>query len=282
MRKMANIENIVGKYLNLSIEDTDYRIYFEEVGEGIPLLCLHTAGADSRQFRHLLNDQDLAKKYRILAFDLPYHGRSNPPANWWESKYELTSDFYVKVVRSFWNALEIKKPVVTGCSMGGAIVLRIAYDYQEEVRGIIGLETTGRGHGRENSFLYHPAVHGGELVATYTYGLNSPNSPEENKRENWWYYAQSGPGVYAGDVYFYCNEHDAFPHLEKIDTNNCKVALLAGEYDYSATPEETEKVHKAIKGSWFKNMRGMGHFPMIENYPDFRPYFIEALNHVSG
>ena len=27
-------------------------------------------------------------------------------------------------------------------------------------------------------------------------------------------------------------------------------------------------------------MKGMGHFPMIENYPDFRPYLLDALEHV--
>jgi hypothetical protein len=29
-------------------------------------------------------------------------------------------------------------------------------------------------------------------------------------------------------------------------------------------------------------MKGMGHFPMIENYPDFRPYLLKALDHVAG
>ncbi|HIO22844.1 MAG TPA: alpha/beta hydrolase, partial [Nitrospinaceae bacterium] len=32
------------------------RIYVEEAGSGIPLVCLHTAGSDSRQFRHLMTD----------------------------------------------------------------------------------------------------------------------------------------------------------------------------------------------------------------------------------
>ena len=43
---------------------------------GIPLLCLHTAGADSRQFRHLLNDTAVTSRYRVIAFDMPYHGRT--------------------------------------------------------------------------------------------------------------------------------------------------------------------------------------------------------------
>ena len=71
------LEPIVGRYLNLSVEGVDCRTYFEEAGQGIPLLCLHTAGADSRQYRHLMTDEAITAHFRVVAFDLPYHGRSN-------------------------------------------------------------------------------------------------------------------------------------------------------------------------------------------------------------
>jgi pimeloyl-ACP methyl ester carboxylesterase len=58
--------------------------------------------------------------------------------------------------------------------------------------------------------------------------------------------------------------------------------LLTGEYDYSCTPEMSEKVAAGIAGSRLTIMKGMGHFPMIENYPDFRPYLLAALEHVAG
>jgi pimeloyl-ACP methyl ester carboxylesterase len=44
----------------------------------------------------------------------------------------------------------------------------------------------------------------------------------------------------------------------------------------------SEQVAAAIKGSRYTMMKGMGHFPMIENYPDFRPYLIDALDHVAA
>jgi hypothetical protein len=40
--------------MKVRIMGEDCRVYFEEAGQGIPLVCLHTAGADSRQFRHLI------------------------------------------------------------------------------------------------------------------------------------------------------------------------------------------------------------------------------------
>lgn len=277
---MHDIEPICGRYLNLEADGVAYRIFYEEAGEGIPLLLLHTAGADSRQFRHLLNDAELADRYRMVAFDMPWHGRSNPPEAWWLTRYELKAAHYTAIIRAVWIALGMNAPIVCGCSMGGAIVLKVALDHGAEVRGILGLETTSAGHGRDNDFLHHPAVHGGELVATYTYPLNAPASPEAGKRENWWYYAQGGPGVYRGDVHFYCYDWDTTAELPRIDTKQCKVALLAGEYDYSATPAQTEAVHQAIAGSWFRVMEGMGHFPMTENYPGFRPHLMDALAHI--
>ena len=46
---MSELEAIIGRYVNIEVDGRDYRIFFEEAGSGIPLFCLHTAGADSRQ-----------------------------------------------------------------------------------------------------------------------------------------------------------------------------------------------------------------------------------------
>jgi len=275
------LEPIVGRYLNLEIGGEHHRVFFEEAGDGIPLLCLHTAGADSRQFRHLLNDPDITRHYRVIAFDLPYHGRSNPPDGWWLRRYLLTTAGYVAVIRAVWTALGLVRPVVIGGSMGGAIVLKLAADYQAELRGIVGLESSAFAPGRDNDFLQHPAIHGGEMVASYAYGLCAPKSPEVCTRENWWYYSQSGPGVYAGDVHYYSIDWDGRADITRIDTKVCKVALLTGEYDYSCTPDMTRAVAAAIPGSRLVIMDGMGHFPMIENYSAFREFLLPELDYMA-
>jgi pimeloyl-ACP methyl ester carboxylesterase len=279
---MPDFEPIVGRYLPVNIGAQEHRIFIEEAGSGIPLLCLHTAGNDTRQFRHIMNDAEITKRFRVIAFDLPYHGRSAPPDGWWLRKYRLTTVAYLEAIRAVWLALELERPLVMGCSMGGAIVLKLAALYQNELRGVIGLESSAYAPGRYNELLHHPAIHGGELCASYTYGLNSPFSPEVNRRENWWYYSQSGPGVYQGDVHFYSLDWDAREDIKKIDTRHCKVALLTGEYDYSCTPAMTEAVAVAIAGSRYTLMKEMGHFPMIEDYAGFRPYLLDALAHVTS
>lgn len=279
---MPDYEPITGRYLLLDIEGVHHRIYVEEAGRGTPLLCLHTAGADSRQYRHVMNDPAITDRFRVIAFDLPYHGRSTPPDRWWLSKYRLTTKGYLAMIRAVWRALDLERPVVMGCSMGGAIVLALAAAYPDELTGVIGLESAAFAPGRYNDFLHHPAIHGGELCASYTYGLNAPSSPEAGRRENWWYYSQSGPGIYQGDVHFYSFDWDAREVVKRIDTGRCGVALLTGEYDYSCTPAMTEAVATAIPGAHFTVMAGLGHFPMVENYPAFRPHLLQAIEHLIG
>ena len=52
----VTFEPIVGRYTNLELLGKPHRVYIEEAGEGIPLVCLHTAGSDTRQYRALMND----------------------------------------------------------------------------------------------------------------------------------------------------------------------------------------------------------------------------------
>ena len=110
----GTIEAIVGRYVHVGIDGESYRIYFEENGAGIPLVCLHTAGSDARQWRHLLADEELAKHFRIVAFDMPWHGKSNPPESWDGEEYRLTTARYTETILAFCRALRLERPVVMG------------------------------------------------------------------------------------------------------------------------------------------------------------------------
>ena len=52
----GSFEPVIGRYMHLELFGKPHRIYVEEAGEGTPLLCLHTAGSDGRQYRALMND----------------------------------------------------------------------------------------------------------------------------------------------------------------------------------------------------------------------------------
>lgn len=73
----ARIEPIVGRYIHVDILGQPHRIHFEESGQGVPLLCLHTAGADARQFRHLMCDEENPAQFR--KYLMPVLDALHPP-----------------------------------------------------------------------------------------------------------------------------------------------------------------------------------------------------------
>src|SRR5262245_4891047 len=139
---MARFDAATGRYVYLTIDGVEYRVYFEEAGEGIPLLLQHTAGADGRQWRHLLEDAGIGRHFRMIAYDLPYHAKSVPPptVEWWKKEYALTRDFFMKMPVALSAALELERPVFMGCSIGGHLAADLACFYPGVFRAAIGLE----------------------------------------------------------------------------------------------------------------------------------------------
>jgi pimeloyl-ACP methyl ester carboxylesterase len=277
----ATLEPIIGRYLTLALSGRPHRVYFEEAGQGIPLVCLHTAGADGRQFRHLMLDEEVTRHFRLLAFDMPWHGKSLPPEGWENEDYRLTTAGYTEMIVAFCRALELDRPVAMGCSIGGRIVLNLAIEHAAMFRALIGLESADyQAPWYDTAWLNRPDVHGGEICAALVSGLMAPQSPDVTRHETLWMYKQSGPGVFKGDLYFYRVDGDLRAKVGGIDTGACPLYLLTGEYDFSCTPEDTERTAQKIAGAQVTIMRELGHFPMSENPGQFRRYILPVLEKI--
>jgi pimeloyl-ACP methyl ester carboxylesterase len=274
----TGFEPVVGRYLNLDLLGKPHRLYVEEAGEGIPLLCLHTAGSDSRQYRALMNDAGITEKFRVIAFDMPWHGKSSPPAGWQNFEYKLTSKDYIDMILTVCHTLALDRPVVMGCSIGGRIVLHLALDHPARFRALIGLQSGAHAEPYYDlQWLHRPDVHGGEMCAGMVSGLIGPSAPEADRWETQWHYAQGGPGVFRGDLYFYTVDGDVRDKVAGIDTRRCPLYLLTGEYDYSCTPDDTRELARRVEGAEITIMEGMGHFPMSEDPEGFLTYLRPVL-----
>ncbi len=289
----AVIEPVIGRYLRLDFNGRPHRIYFEEAGPqgggGIPLVCLHTAGADGRQYRALLNDAEITKRFRVLVFDLPWHGKSSPPQGFEREAYQLTTDLYVDTVMAFCRALKLDRPVVMGCSIGGRAVLHLALRHGDYFRAAIGLQSATHAEAgadtrlRDLGVLFRPDVHGQEAAAGTVACLISPTSPQSERWETLWHYMQGGPAVFMGDLHYYFAEGDLRNGLlDGLDTKKCPLHLLTGEYDLSATPALTAELAKLVNATSFQVMEGLGHFPMSESPQQFRRYLLPVLERIAG
>jgi pimeloyl-ACP methyl ester carboxylesterase len=277
----AMIEPITGRYLHMEYAGRRHRVYFETAGSGIPLVCLHTAGADGRQYRGLLNAASVTDRFQVTAFDMPWHGKSSPSEGWQDEEYRLTSDDYVGTIMAFIAALGLERPVVMGCSIGGRVVLHLAHRHPRAFRALIGLESSAHVEPYyDTSWLHRGDVHGGEVAAGAVSGLIGPHVAPAERWETLWHYMQGGPGVFKGDLYFYGVDGDIRRQLPEIDTKMCPLYLLTGEYDYSCTPEDTLAVGNAVPGAKVTIMKELGHFPMSENPALFLEYLGPVLDEI--
>jgi pimeloyl-ACP methyl ester carboxylesterase len=281
MNPKVLIEPILGRYLRMDILGKPHRLYVEEAGQGIPLLCLHTAGSDTRQFRAVLNDPEILKNFRVICFDLPFHGKSSPPSGWHTQEYKLSTQDYTDIVLTVCEAMELDKPVVMGCSIGGRLVLHLALRHAQRFSALIGLQSGAHVDPYYDlEWLHRPDVHGGELAAALMSGLIGPAAPEAQRWETLWHYMQGGPGVFKGDLFFYKLDGDMRGQVASIRTDQCPLFLLTGEYDYSSTPDDTRELARLIPGVEATIMNGMGHFPMSEDPDRFLPYLHRVLTQI--
>ncbi|MDF1854637.1 alpha/beta hydrolase [Pseudooceanicola sp.] len=274
------IEPILGRYAHIDIEGVSHRIYWEEAGQGIPLVCLHTAGSDGRQFRAILNDPEVTAQYRVMVFDMPRHGKSSPAPGTVDDEYALTSETYVAQIMAFCQAMGLERPVAMGCSIGGRIVLHLAKRHPEAFRALIGLQCAAHvPRYYDADWLDRPDVHGGRVCGSFADGLMAPNSPLTHKDETRWHYMQGGPGVFKGDLFFYQIDGDFRAEIDKIDLSKCPLHLLTGEYDFSCRPEDSQELAARL-GIEVTVMPKMGHFPMSENPEVFLTYLKPVLEEI--
>ena len=275
----------VGRYMHVELDGVDYRLYYEEAGVGgIPMLLQHTAGCHGSQFRHLFENPEITKHFHLIAYDLPYHGKSLPPVSeeWWKREYKLTGEFVRSVPVALAKTLKLDRPLFMGCSVGGMLALDLAYHHPEVFSHCISLEGGLKvPHVPDEllSPLWHPQVTN-EFKARLMNGIMAPMSPERYRKEVQQVYAAGWPNLFLGDLQYYGKDYDLRGKAQDIDTSQCAVTILSAEYDGSGTVEMGREAHETIKGSKFIEMDSMGHFPMTENPVKFMQFLQPVLDEI--
>jgi pimeloyl-ACP methyl ester carboxylesterase len=279
---MAIVEPIEGRYIHLTIQGIEYRVYYEESGKGIPIICQHYAGSMGLEWRHMLTDADITSKYRVIVPDLPYHGKSLPPESieWWKQEYKLTKSFLIDFHLELSRALGLERPVFIGNAVGGFLALDLALEHPDEYRAVIGVNSALRGGPANLDTAYHPYIGNDYKRASDMY-FSAPTSPEKYRRAITWCAMLSAPPVTKGDLYYYFMEHDLTGKTDKFNTSRCAVYLLSGEYDPTISIEDTQMLAEQIKGAKFAEMKRMSHCGMAENPPLFKKYLMPILDEIA-
>ncbi|OUU74097.1 MAG: hypothetical protein CBC29_08105 [Methylococcaceae bacterium TMED69] len=272
----------VGRYTNVTIDGARHKVFYFEAGEGIPLICQHTAGNENRQWRHLLEDRELTKKFRVIAYDLPSHGKSDPSCDkdLYSEDQLLRSEWVTKFVMSFIDSLGIKeKPVFIGCSIGAVIGLHLAAKYADKFRGIISLAGTTPTYGFFHDWWIDPDINTQMNMPGLMDSVMAPDISKVDRQINRTIQSSS-PRVIRNDLHLWGVDNGDEHIAKSIDGTKLPVFVYAGEYDFTCPPDHVEESVKKIKGANYKTLKGLGHFPMSECYERFRPTLLETLEEI--
>jgi pimeloyl-ACP methyl ester carboxylesterase len=128
-----------------SFDANGVKLHYIVEGEGEPVVLIHGLYASARinwQMPGIVSL--LARRYRVIALDMPGHGESDKPTDEGAYGLELVED-----VARLLDHLKIRKAHIVGYSMGGMIAVKFLARYQERV---LSGAVCGMGWLREGSF----------------------------------------------------------------------------------------------------------------------------------
>ena len=154
------------------------RLYYEEVGQGTPILFVHEFASDHRGWEPQM--REFGKRYRCIA----YSARGYTPSDVPDDPSAYSYQHVMRDAVAMLDHLKIDSAHLIGLSMGGYTSLQVALTHPKRVRSTV-LAGTGSGserwytadfhkHSRELGYLF--ASKGAAHVAE-TYGMGPSRVP---------------------------------------------------------------------------------------------------------
>jgi len=109
------------------------RVYYEAAGSGTTnVVFIHGWTCDSSFWR--FQKPEFAKHFRVVAVDLPGHGKSDKP----ETTYDLK--LFARGVLAVMDAAKMNRAVLAGHSMGSGVIRQIAADAPGRIAAIVTVD----------------------------------------------------------------------------------------------------------------------------------------------
>lgn len=278
------------KYANLN---NKVKIAYQEAGKGKEtLLLIHGLGGNLSHWKRNINE--LSKKHRVIAVDLPNYGMSS------KGSYDVSDGalvFYAQVVNAFIKKKRLKNVTLIGHSMGGQTAMLTALNFPKSVSKLIiaapaGIETFTEQEAKMLSGFVNPEASKAqnEAAIRQSFKLNFVEVPAETEvliqdrlmlpkcsefDPYWAVVAQGVNGMLKNVVFERLGELKQATLIIFGD----KDALIPNRYLHSSLT--TEKVAQTaniqIKGSQLEVISEAGHMVMFEKPAEFNETVIKFL-----
>ena len=249
-------------------------VNYVEVGAGPVLLLVHGMGGGYDIWREVL--EPLARRYTVVAPDLPGHGASAP------SSGDYSIGALATELRDLLIGLGDERATLVGHSLGGGIAMQLAYQFPELAERLVLVSSGGLGP-EVSLVLRAAALPGSDLLIAATartasrvgaavgrglaaVGLRPTTDVAEVARG----YASLADGdrraAFLGTLRSVVNARgqriDAHDRLYL--TAGLPVLIAWGARDPIIPVSHGERAHEAIPGSRLEIFDGVGHVPQLE------------------
>ena len=125
MTTLADTNTLPGHYVQANGLD----IYYEEHGQGKPLLLIHGGILTGDSWQPYL--AGMAEHYRVITPDTRGHGRTANPTG------SMSFELLVEDMAALVQALDLNKPLIYGYSDGGQVALEIGMRYPDLPQALV-------------------------------------------------------------------------------------------------------------------------------------------------
>lgn len=255
------------------VQDTS--IYYEEEGQGEPMVLVHGATQDTLSWRFVI--PLLSKRSRTIAVDLPGHGKSLRLPKGLISK---TED-YATFLNEFIDRLGLKKVILVGHSMAGGCSLQAGLNRPDQIIAVVPVD--GAGMTLKEVVSYSDELLDLITVNPYDYwetnfrALCGRNTSAEQKEIIAIEALRCPADVIYGDLRAYTS----FDIRHRLNEITFPVIFIVGEDDWSCTPENAKNTESMLKcPKAIEILRGVGHFPHMEAPELFSSCLLKLISEV--
>jgi len=118
--------------------DDGIKLYYEEVGSGVPIVFVHEFAGDYRSYE--MQMRYFGQRYRCIA----YNARGYPPSDVPMDGDRFSQERARDDIQAVLDALKIDKAHIVGLSMGGFATLHFGFTYPDRARSLV---VAGCGYG---------------------------------------------------------------------------------------------------------------------------------------
>jgi pimeloyl-ACP methyl ester carboxylesterase len=237
------------------------RTFFETAGEGHPVLLLHAAGSQTRQWHSFM--ERAQGPFRFVAADMPGHGKS-----WPMDGHKLLSDVneMASWIKEFAeDRFGLQRFSVMGVSIGANLSLLLAATYPDLVQAAVSLQGADHTPSVNEAALeagsLHPQInplHGS--IEFFRSLLGSRATAEGTERMMW--NSKTGDSItrYTDlGAYTRCDIRAQMANIK------CPVLLVHASDDWIVPRERVDATASRIANAQVVSLDGLGHSPALED-----------------